>query len=950
MSSTNAQQASDRMAMTKDLSTDVLSVLKLAKEVTTGLGMFGIEPALNGVLAVCEMVQNMKSNKKDLPKLKEKINNFITALLLNNNNNNVPAELYKRLQNLSDALQKIAKDCTPLASKGRIRQFLQANDTKVKIEDIRQSVRDALQEFSFHGGISIQIVINDIQKRTRDTQKTGMYCLFNITNTSFHANKKDYSVKLHFLIDQLSVAPARFDAADTPSACLEGTREQLLKDLHNCALGGLGSGKQIIWIHGTPGRGKSTIAKSLAIRLHEENALAASFFFSRSHESRSNFNNVFCTIACQIAIFNQQFRNILVDILEQDDQLGHATPGIQLKKLIIDPLSKLPKIQDPWVLVFDALDECAAGTELLELLCEEIGNLPINLHIIFTSRPEHPICMWFHKDPLKSSTYVIILDDVDEGVVSKDILQYLEYNLAGDGKKAHKEPLANPEQLNLLADRAQGLFIYASTTIKHIRDQLGYPPAESIGQILKLDSGLIDDLYDHILHGLIPEGNVNLIKKYQKIMGALLHLQEPLSIPLLSKLLGYDEDVAVEAMLQRMSAVLIMPENKDDVVRIAHLSFWEYATSRGIRRVEHPKFKYRPELDLDASKHHESLLHATLSVMRAELKFNICNLESSFLANHQVENLQVLSNRYIEGHLSYSCRFWSAHLNELRTVNSISLGHDLKDFLEKRFLWWLEVISILKQVDTAALAILSIADWSKDRNDELASTALDALYPSCPMTLLESGGTLQAYISKEVISRHRPNKVVGLLFSLVLAGHAESVESVAISPDGKRVVSGSMDKTIRIWNAETGEQVVEPILGHTIGLHLLDSHQMEREDWRTSSGTNIGTYRWVTSVGFSSDGKRVVSGSMDKTIRIWNAETGEQVVEPILGHTDDVTSVGFSSDGKRVVSGSRDEDYPNLECRDWRTSSGTNIGTYRLVTSVGFSSDGKRVVSGSTIK
>ncbi|KAE9395096.1 hypothetical protein BT96DRAFT_885974, partial [Gymnopus androsaceus JB14] len=295
------------------------------------------------------MVQNMKSNKKDLPKLKEKIDNFITALPLNNNNNNVPAELYKRLQNLSDALQKIAKDCTPLASKGRFRQFLQANDTKAKIEDIRQSVRDALQEFSFHGGISIQIVINDIQKITKDTQKT---------------------VKLHFLIDQLGVAPARFDAADTPSACLEGTREQLLKDLHNHALGGLGPGKQIIWIHGTPGRGKSTIAKSLAIRLHEENALAASFFFSRSHESRSNFNNVFCTIAHQIAMFNQQFHDILVDILEKDNQLGHSAANIQFKKLIIEPLSKLPQIQDPWVLVFDALDECGGGTALLKLLCE----------------------------------------------------------------------------------------------------------------------------------------------------------------------------------------------------------------------------------------------------------------------------------------------------------------------------------------------------------------------------------------------------------------------------------------------------------------------------------------------------------------------------------------------------------------------------------------------------
>ncbi|KAE9405675.1 hypothetical protein BT96DRAFT_314240 [Gymnopus androsaceus JB14] len=609
------------------------------------------------------------------------------------------------------------------------------------------------------------------------------------------------------------------------------------------------------------------------------------------------------------------------------------------RSLLIEPLSKLPEIQEPWVLVFDALDECGGGTELLKLLCEEIGNLPINLHIVFTSRPEHPIHMWFDNDPLKSSTNIIILDDVKEEVVSSDILLYLKYNLVDDGKKPHKEALADTEQLKLLADRAQGLFIYASTAVKQIRDQRGHSPTASIAQILKLNSGLIDDLYTHILHELIPEDDAVLIENYQNIMGAVLHLQEPLSIPLLSKLLGYDNDVDVKAMLELMSAVLIMPEKKDDVVRIAHLSFWEYATSKGARKVVHSKFKYRPELDLDACKHHECLLHATLSVMMSELKFNICHLESSFLANDQVENLQVLIDRYIGGHLSYSCRFWSAHLNELRTVHSISLEQGLKDFLEKRFLWWLEVISLLKHVDTAALAILSIADWSKVKNDELASAALDAVSFIRAFSSAISHSAPHIYISalpfspiKSMIWRNfagsHPNKLsldIGQqtdwpAIQLVLAGHAEFVESVAISSDGKRVVSGSYDKTIRIWNAETGEQVVKPILGHT---------------------------SWVRSVGFSSDGKRVVSGSDDNTIRIWNAETGEQVVEPILGHTNSVTSVGFSSDGKRVVSGSHDE-----TIRIWNAETGEQVvepilGHTNSVTSVGFSSDGKRVVSGS---
>ena len=102
---------------------------------------------------------------------------------------------------------------------------------------------------------------------------------------------------------------------------------------------------------------------------------------------------------------------------------------------------------------------------------------------------------------------------------------------------------------------------------------------------------------------------------------------------------------------------------------------------------------------------------------------------------------------------------------------------------------------------------------------------------------------------------------------------------VTFSQDGKQIVSGSQDTTIRVLDAETGEVVAVPLGGHT----------------------NL-----VNSVAFSQDGKHIVSGLVDNTIQVWDAETGKVVIGPLEGHTSLVDSIAFSQDGKRIVSGSWD--------------------------------------------
>ncbi|MEH1856275.1 MAG: hypothetical protein V7L11_32455 [Nostoc sp.] len=191
-----------------------------------------------------------------------------------------------------------------------------------------------------------------------------------------------------------------------------------------------------------------------------------------------------------------------------------------------------------------------------------------------------------------------------------------------------------------------------------------------------------------------------------------------------------------------------------------------------------------------------------------------------------------------------------------------------------------------------------------------------------------------------------------------LKGHFDSVNSVVFSPDGKTFASGSDDTTIQLWDVTTGRQIrtlqahsacVRSVAFSPDGKILASGSTASTiKLWDVTTGGQIRTLKghsdWVRSVAFSPDGRTLVSGSDDKTIQLWDVTTGRQI-RTLKGHSDFVHSVAFSPDGKNLASGSND-----TTIKLWNVTTGGQIRTVQAhsiwVLSVAFSPDGKTLASG----
>ncbi len=204
----------------------------------------------------------------------------------------------------------------------------------------------------------------------------------------------------------------------------------------------------------------------------------------------------------------------------------------------------------------------------------------------------------------------------------------------------------------------------------------------------------------------------------------------------------------------------------------------------------------------------------------------------------------------------------------------------------------------------------------------------------------------------------KPNTIISELTPLLRVGHHFAVNSVAVSTDGKWLISGSFDNTLKLWNIEQG-RLVKSFNQHKSSITAVAfssdnckivsaSYDKTIKLWNVERGHLIKTLEgrddYVTCIAVSTDNRRIISGSYDRTLKLWDLETG-QLLKTLEGHNRAVTTVSISRDNKFIASGSMDN-----TIKWWDADSGQLIKTFEghltRVTSVAISRDNRWIVSG----
>ena len=521
----------------------------------------------------------------------------------------------------------------------------------------------------------------------------------------------DVHINVHCALENVDLdgmAYASGTGHDTTKKCLDGTRTEILRDIVDWIHDPDVNAPRIFWLHGQAGKGKSAIAHTIASWFKNSGGCGSCFCFSRDRQAERREEKMLTTISRDLADCDLLFRRALAGVFASNHSLM-ATPDIiqQWEKLILAPLSQVSsEIPGNVVVVVDALDESGpepSRSHILSVLgSSQTAKLPSNFRLLVTSRPLPDI-----QAVLSPASHVktVSLDDVPVAFTERDIRLFVSMKLAD------LEDIGEAE-VSQIAQKADGLFEWARLACEFIRqDATSDMVKKRFGDCVANASGegkaLLDEIYLTILDSIVSRRPTPLLR-FHSVMRQVLYTLEPLPIDGLNAMRRHfsreRDGFNVAIVLRFMGPVLSGVTEHTNPVRPLHASFYDFLVDK------------RRSRDFFIEQHdvHRDLVVASFSVMHAGLRFNICELETSYLHNSEVVGLDRKIKENIPPHLLYSCQFWATHLQDtefdselLQLVRRLVTGVQV--------LFWLEALGVSKLIREAYWAMTLTERWLQVR-------------------------------------------------------------------------------------------------------------------------------------------------------------------------------------------------------------------------------------------